>query len=400
MRGFTFLLFCVLCVLLRPAPVSAHNPDTSYARVTIASNAVEFRFTYDIVTLRLITEVDADGDERVSRREIEAASGAICDYLRRRVFLELNSADAQFGETLPPTWPDDAGDAIERKDWHQRLISFTFRNTVETTPREVALIFDVFQEFNERHSILGVFVHGRDEHPVIFTRFEPDYLYDTAYEPGKPATAQAANNTPPPAGASKTPMRRSTEQTAGKWMGRFLWLGIEHIFRGCDHLLFLLGLIVVGRFWDLVKIVTSFTIAHTITLILATLQVISLQPRLIETAIALTIIYVAAENLWLKEPGHRWVLTFAFGLVHGFGFANVLREMELPSTGLMQSLLSFNLGVEIGQIVIVAAVWPLLVWMNTRKWAAAARLWISVVILALGAAWFIERALGLECMPF
>jgi hypothetical protein len=388
---------------LWPEFLLAHNPDTSYARITISSNAVEFKFTYDIVTLRLITEIDADGDERVTRSEIASQAAAIHDYLRRRIFLELNTADAQFAQALPPTWPEDAGEAIEKKDWHQRLISFTFRNAVEATPTDVALVFDVFQDFNDRHTILGVFVHGSEEHPVIFTRFEPDYLYDTTYVPGKPATnapLATATNVVPAAAPDRPPLRRSTEQTTTGWMGRFLLLGVEHIFLGYDHILFLLGLIVVGKFWDLVKIVTSFTIAHTITLVLATLKLVSIEPRLIETGIALTIVYVASENLWTREPKHRWVLTFAFGLVHGFGFANVLREMELPSTGLMQSLLAFNVGVEIGQVIIVAALWPVLAWVHKQKWAPKAVTGLSIVILALGAAWFVERALGLEYMPF
>jgi hypothetical protein len=392
------LLSCALCACLRPSSGLAHNPDTSYARITISSNAVESRFTYDIVTLRLITEVDTDGDQRVSRAELQSRADVIHDYLRRNIYLEINAADARFGEALPPTWPEDTGEFIGQSDWHQRLISFTFRNPVPRTPTDVALVFDVFKDFNSRHTVLGVFVDGSTEHPVIFTRFEPDYLYDTTYEPAArpPPTATNAVETvtqrPPPT-------RRASEETAASRLARFLKLGVEHIFLGYDHILFLLGLIIVGKFWDLVRVVTSFTVAHTITLILATLELVSLPGALIETGIALTIVYVAAENLWKKEPKHRWLLTFAFGLVHGFGFANVLRELGLPQTGLMQSLLAFNLGVELGQLVIVAALWPLLWWMNQQAWSAKAKTGVSALLLAFGALWFVERAFGLEFMP-
>jgi len=175
--------------------------------------------------------------------------------------------------------------------------------------------------------------------------------------------------------------------------------GIAHIFLGYDHLLFLLALIVVSRFIELVKVVTAFTVAHTITLILAALQIVSLPARLIECGVALTIVYVAAENLWTKRTSHRWMLTFAFGLVHGFSFANVLRTLGLPATGLARSLLCFNLGVEIGQICIVAALWPLIWWLNRQPWDRRAKVGVSIAILLCGAVWFVERAFRLKLMP-
>ena len=139
----------------------------------------------------------------------------------------------------------------------------------------------------------------------------------------------------------------------------FVKLGIAHIFLGYDHIVFLFALIVIGgRLGQLVKIVTAFTAGHSLTLILAALQVVVLPSRLIEGSIALTIAYVAFDNFFAATTAHRWVLTFCFGLVHGFGFANVLREMHLPASGLVPTLLSFNAGVEIGQVVIAAVLFP------------------------------------------
>ena len=109
--------------------------------------------------------------------------------------------------------------------------------------------------------------------------------------------------------------------------------------------------------------------------------------------------YVAAENLWTRDTRRRWMITFGFGLVHGFGFASVLRELGLPSTGLARSLVAFNLGVETGQIIIVGSLWPLLWWVNRQSWAARVRVGLSVLIFLFGAAWFIERVFGLKFMP-
>jgi hypothetical protein len=147
-------------------------------------------------------------------------------------------------------------------------------------------------------------------------------------------------------------------------------------------------------------VITAFTVAHTLTLALAVLQIVRLPPQLVEIGIAATIMYVAAENLWTKNTGHRWMLTFGFGLVHGFGFANVLRELGLPSSGLARSLVCFNLGVEAGQIVIVGALWPVLWWTSRQIWSARVRLGVSIAIFLFGAAWFVERAFGMKILPF
>jgi hypothetical protein len=174
---------------------------------------------------------------------------------------------------------------------------------------------------------------------------------------------------------------------------------VKHIFLGYDHIAFLIALLFVKRFMDLLKIITAFTLAHTLTLALAVLQVVKLRPQLVEIGIAVTIMYVAAENMWALNTSHRWLLTFGFGLVHGFGFANVLRELGLPSSGLARSLVSFNIGVEAGQIVIVSLLWPLLWWINRQSWSRKFRLGASIAIFMLGAAWFTERVFAVKFLP-
>ena len=175
----------------------------------------------------------------------------------------------------------------------------------------------------------------------------------------------------------------------------FFLLGVEHILTGYDHLLFLLALIIGGgNLWSLFKIITAFTIAHSITLALAALNIVMLPERLIEATIALSIAYVAAENLFMRKAvSHRWAVSFLFGLVHGFGFSNVLRELGLPKTGLLWSLLNFNLGVEAGQAMAVVITVPILFWLRRFKWEPRAVVATSVLVLTVGLALFVERAL-------
>jgi len=194
-----------------------------------------------------------------------------------------------------------------------------------------------------------------------------------------------------------TPEGRETRVTADAPEGgflSFLWLGVEHILIGWDHLLFLLVLLLRGGGWlSIAKIITAFTVAHSITLTLAALDVVTLPDRLVEAVIALSIAYVAAENL-LPRPAasRRWIVSFTFGLVHGFGFSSVLRELGLPTQGLVLSLLGFNLGVEAGQALVVALVLPALMVLRTTRWEGRVVWGSSTAILLVGVALFVERA--------
>jgi hydrogenase/urease accessory protein HupE len=177
----------------------------------------------------------------------------------------------------------------------------------------------------------------------------------------------------------------------------FLKLGVEHIWTGYDHLLFLFALLVVcRRFRSIITIVSCFTLAHSITLAVATLGWLNVSSRLIEPAIAASIVFVGVENLARRgaEPRGRWALTFVFGLIHGFGFASVLRELGVGQggQGLAMPLLSFNLGVEVGQITIVAVVLPV-VWRlrkNDRFVERGVPI-LSAIVAAAGCWWFLQR---------
>lgn len=178
-------------------------------------------------------------------------------------------------------------------------------------------------------------------------------------------------------------------------MGRFIPAGIEHILIGPDHVLFLIGLLLPGGSMKrLALIVTAFTLAHTITLSLAALSLVNPPASFIEPAIALSIVYVGADNL-LRRGGRdaRAWIAFAFGFIHGFGFAYVLREMDLPARALGWSLFSFNVGVEIGQLLIVAAVASALAALRSRNEALGRRLATvgSWGVVGAGAFWYIQR---------
>ena len=351
----------------------AHNPDTSYARVKLNDHQVSVRLTYDLFTLSLITKVDADGDGRITREELRRAAPAIEQFLRRHVRLELNGSEVDLGDAGEPGWPDGMGDAIGAADWHtvDGLIHFTFTRNVIDTPETVALTFDLFDALGAQHTVLGTFEYHGQPLEVSFTQAEPDYLYETGYVP---------------------------TLAARLWV--FLQLGLKHIFLGYDHLCFLLALIVVSRFREMIKIVTAFTIAHTLTLILTATQVVTLPTRLVEAGIALTIVYVALENLWLKSSNHRWRLAFFFGLVHGFGFANLLRQLGLPPAGMIRSLLSFNVGVELAQLGIVLALLPFSVWLAQWQYGVRVKNAVSIAIALLGLGWFSARAFNLQIPGF
>ena len=183
----------------------------------------------------------------------------------------------------------------------------------------------------------------------------------------------------------------------GVWavIRKFVPAGIHHILIGPDHILFLIGLLLLGgTVRQLTLVVTAFTVAHSITLSLAALNIVTPPARIIEPAIALSIVYVGFDNLLVRGGRDmRAYIAFTFGFIHGFGFASVLREMGLPARALGWSLFSFNVGVEIGQLLIVALVASALAWLRLRSEALGRQLAFagSLVVIAAGTFWFVQR---------
>jgi hypothetical protein len=191
----------------------------------------------------------------------------------------------------------------------------------------------------------------------------------------------------------------------------YLRAGVWHIWSGIDHLLFLLSLLLPavllrrGNRWqavpmaapafvNIVKVVTAFTLAHSITLSLAAFDVIRLPSRLTESVIAASIIIAALNNVFPKVTEGRWRIAFAFGLLHGFGFASVLAEMGLPTGARLVSLVAFNLGVEAGQLAVVLAIMPLAyLFRSTAFYRRGVMPWGSSAIACLALVWFVQRAM-------
>jgi hydrogenase/urease accessory protein HupE len=178
----------------------------------------------------------------------------------------------------------------------------------------------------------------------------------------------------------------------GKVWPLFL-LGIQHILTGYDHLIFLLGLILVGgRIRQLLLVITAFTLAHSITLGVSALQIWSPSTRFVEPAIALSIAYIGIENWFVHDASRRWMITFPFGLIHGFGFAGALRQIALPHSEMPIALLSFNLGVEAGQLSVLAVVLPLIVLLRRRRWFVDRGVkTLSAAVALAGLCWFAIR---------
>jgi hydrogenase/urease accessory protein HupE len=177
----------------------------------------------------------------------------------------------------------------------------------------------------------------------------------------------------------------------------FLRLGVSHILGGYDHLLFLAALLLgVRRLRHAVQTVTAFTVAHSLTLSLAVLGVVQAPATIVEPIIAASIVFVGVENLVRGQIGSRWLLTFAFGLVHGFGFAAALQELGVGAngSGIVVPLGLFNAGVEVGQLGVATALWPLIHHVNARP-SLQTRLVpaCSVLVVVAGAYWLVERAI-------
>jgi hypothetical protein len=189
--------------------------------------------------------------------------------------------------------------------------------------------------------------------------------------------------------------RSFTRPTRSEIALQYLWLGYTHILpKGLDHILFVLGLFLLSPRWKtLLQQVTAFTVAHSITLGLSIYGVVSLPSRIVEPLIALSIVYVAIENLWTRElKPWRLALVFMFGLLHGLGFAGVLRELGLPRGEFLTALVTFNLGVEGGQLTIIAGALLLVgMWMRRDWYRRRVVMPASIAIAVVGVYWTVTR---------
>jgi HupE / UreJ protein len=323
---------------------------TGYATITISRSTVRYSVTLPTAAL----PSDLAETLRLAQDGSGQSREKLLDVLRARIVLHADGTRCEPGpgRVLPLTF-----DATS----FTMLVDFACGSLV----RELTVQDDVFDVLGPDHHTLA-----KLEAPGGIQQFA--FALDTRqarFAVGEPGNAA-----------------RST--------GSFFVLGIHHILSGYDHLLFLLALLLPGGgLLSLLKIITAFTIAHSVTLSLAVLQVVTLPDRLVEAVIALSIAFVAAENLFLEPTvSRRWLVSFCFGLVHGFGFSSALRELGLPAHGLLLSLFGFNAGVEVGQALVVAVCLPLLLLLRRTRWQSRAVSSSSVAILLVGVVLFLERA--------
>lgn len=180
-------------------------------------------------------------------------------------------------------------------------------------------------------------------------------------------------------------------------MQRFIYLGFTHILpKGVDHILFVVGLYLLSHNWRTLLVqVTAFTVAHSITLALAIIGIVSIPAHIVEPIIALSIMFIAIENIFYqKTPSWRWIIVFVFGLVHGLGFAGVLSELGLPEGRFIPALIAFNIGVELGQLTVIAIAGFVTVWFLKQKWYKnVIVIPVSGSIACIGLFWTIQRIL-------
>ena len=366
--GAMILKATIICaiggaMLAVPVVTEAHELNSSYATVQVRGDTVAINFAIESADITSGFDVVPSIGTKAGPEELMAQGQEVSDYVTANSRIEADGDAVAWPKPRMRTSRDREGNHFLRLLY---VIGFSYNVA------ELELTIDLSERFADDHkTLVSLFAEEKPPQQAIFSKQEPQRLFVVGEHVSLWANAV-----------------------------QFTKLGIEHIFIGYDHIMFLLALIIIGgRLLSTVKIVSSFTVAHSITLVLATLEVVQLPGRWIEVGIAFSIAYVALENFWLKRADLRWVVTFVFGLVHGFGFANVLRELGLPAKGLVVSLVTFNIGVEIGQICIVAILFPLILWVSTRHYQRAVVSIVSAVIFLFGIGWLVERIFELEYMP-
>jgi hypothetical protein len=373
-------LLSALLLLLALSPALAHKPSDSRLSLGVSDAAGQIEGRWDIA-LRDLDEavgLDADDDGIITWGELRQRHADIARYALARLSIAADGTPCRIeaGEQLVDTHSDGA----------YTVLPLQIR--CAGTPRELAIGYRLLADIDAQHrGLLALTTAAGTRSALLLPQGEPQRFI----------LAQPAR----------------LQQFVG-----YLVEGVWHIWIGFDHILFLLSLLLpavlvwhrpswqpVARFapafWDVVRVVTAFTLAHSITLSLATLQLVSLPSRAVEAAIAASVLLAALNNLRPLVLGRRWLVAFGFGLIHGFGFASVLAELGLPGDALLLALLGFNLGVELGQLAIVLVFLPLAyalraTWLYQRVVFTGG----SLAIAALAAAWLAERSFNLELLPF
>ncbi|MFM9886465.1 MAG: HupE/UreJ family protein [Burkholderiales bacterium] len=381
------LSLCAIFFGILALPALAHKASDSYLslQVGVGDTAASINGQWDIALrdLDFAIGIDANGDGEITWGEVKDRHQAIAAYALSRLQLR---GDGEACLAKPSEHLVD-----EHTDGAYAVLRFTVSCARPFSQLEIdyRLLFDVDPQHRGllRFEQPGRLEQGGATRTAILSPEQPTLRLDV-----------------------------TTAGTSSRWgeLRQYGREGIWHIWIGFDHVLFLISLLLPAvlhlrarawqpvdafrpAFWDVVKIVTAFTVAHSITLTLATLGVVSLPSRLVESAIAISVVLAAANNLYPVVGGSRWMVAFAFGLIHGFGFATVLADLGLRSSTLLIALIGFNVGVEIGQLAIVLLFLPIAYWIRaTWTYRRMVVMGGSVVIILIAAIWFCERAFNLD----
>jgi len=352
----------------------AHKPSDSYLAISVEGAEVRGQWDIALRDLDFAIGIDDSGDGDITWGELKAHHADIAAYALARLKLRSDAAACPVHAT--EFLVDDHSDGA--------YSVMRFEGACKAEVETIEIGYSLFADLDPQHKGLLRLEHGGGTRTGIFS---PERATQ-AFELGRiSALTQFLD---------------------------YAREGVWHIWIGFDHMLFLLSLLLpavltlesgrwhaVGRFppafWDVFKIVTSFTVAHSITLSLAALGALSLPSRLVESAIAISVVLAALNNVVPLVHGRRWMVAFAFGLIHGFGFASVLRDLGLPQNALLIALVGFNLGVEAGQLAIVSAFLPVAYWLRAT-WLYRRLVFIggSLAIVAVAGIWLVERAFNMK----
>lgn len=360
-------------LMLAPAGAMAHKASDAYLSLRIRGADVAAQWDIALRDLDFVLQLDGDGDGAIRWGEVSAQRAAIEAYALGHLRV------AGDGRACPLAAHDLLID--DHSDGAYAVLMLAGR--CAAPPQRLDLDYTLFDQTDPLHRGLVRLEAGQTRTTLILGGNTPRKSIALQGQPDRSPIAQIRD---------------------------FTQSGIWHIWTGFDHLLFLISLLLPavlrreGGRWvvqesfqaalvDVIKIVSAFTLAHSLTLAMAALGVISLPSRLTESMIAASVVLAAINNVWPMVTARLWAVAFLFGLIHGFGFANVLRDMALDRGGLLLTLFSFNLGVELGQIAVVAAVMPLAWMMRARPvYRRGVMLAGSGAIAAVAMMWLIERA--------
>jgi hypothetical protein len=350
----TALAIALVLFFAAAKPTAAHPVPFSYVDVRIASGEIDLTVVAHMYDVAHDLRIDPS-DRLLDASFVAQHADQLIALVRDR--LQLAAGSSIFADA---TW--SAPEILTER----QSIRFHARYPISAKPGEVTLSAALFPYDSTHQTFVNFYEGEKLTSQSILDNNHRDFQYFVGGREGVLAVIR-----------------------------KFVPAGIHHILIGPDHILFLVGLLLLGGpMRRLFLIVSAFTVAHSITLSLAALNLLTPSPRLIEPAIALSIVYVGVDNLMVgRGRDVRAWIAFAFGFIHGFGFANVLREMNLPTQALGWSLFSFNVGVEIGQLMVVAVVASALLALRNTNEAMSKRVAFagSVAVILAGAFWFVQR---------